>query len=257
MKLAALLLAPALCFGQFTVAISTFNPAIPRQYLGKPLPKGMVIAFANTCNAGPILDTVYVDRIAQEIATVANVQDGAAAKFAAENAKAGGWKVAGLTILEEVLPLAAGVSLGRAGTALTQGLAAAGGMAVVTEKIKDRRTALSTLSLPGNWWTPNPVSTATLLPGQCYPMDLALDGPPKKNMVTIPATGKQSLQVQPAALKEPLIAPALLKSEAQTFNSVTVTHPQVDDDYGPERVARLIRAHTAEREAANAVGAVQ
>jgi len=203
------------CWGQFSVTVSPLHPAIPAAYLGKPLPKGLSVALAVTCNGGPTSASIYVDRIAQAVSTLAPVQDGAAARHAAQSAKSGNWRVLGLTALEVVLPIGAGVGFGAATSVLTKGLAAAGGVAVITERVKDRKAALERLDLPANWWTPNPTLMASLAAGQCHTMLLALAGPLKQNTVeiaglsTIPAADQKSFQSSPPT---PLILNPALKA---------------------------------------------
>lgn len=193
---------------QFSVTISPQNGAIPAQYLGRPLPKGLVIALANTCNAGTQTSSVYVDRIAQAVATVAAVQDGNAAKYAAESVKANSFKVFGLALFEDGLLLLPGFGIARATTIVGKALASGGGAVIIAQRVKDRRTELATLSLPANWWTPNPTLTSTLQPGQCYPILLALDGKPTSREVTIPFGPPQAAAVldKPAlmSLSDPL-----------------------------------------------------
>jgi len=222
MRLALFLLAVT-AWGQFSITISVQNGAIPAAYLGKPLPAGLYVALTNTCNVGDAPSTVYVDRIAQAVATVAPVQDGAAAKFAAQQVKAGNGKVIALKTLEALLEFAPGAVFGSAGSIIGKTLAAAGGATVVAEKVKDARVAASTLEIPSNWWTPNPTLMASLNPGACYPMLLALGGMPSANQVGIGAT----------PIKVAVSAP--------------VTHPQVDD--GPDSRTLQIAAWVREKSA--------
>jgi hypothetical protein len=197
------------------------------------------VALANTCNDGAAQAPVYVDRIAQAVSTLAPVQDGAAAQYAAQAVKASNWKVLGLTALEFALPIGAGVSFGAASSLLTKGLAAAGGVAVITERVKDRRSALERLDLPANWWTPNPTLMASLAPGQCYTMLLAINGPLKQNAVTIPA---------------PAVSDAMpnLRSEIRTHPDEVLTAEQEGREY-----AARITAAVAERREREAQGVSQ
>ena len=204
------------CWGQFSVTISPLHPSIPAAYIGKPLPKGLSVALANTCNEGAASAAIYVDRIAQACSTVAAVQDGAAARYAAQAAKAGNWKVLGLSILEVALPIGAGVSFGAASSLLSKGLAAAGGAAVITERIKDRKAAEERLDLPANWWAPNPTLQTSLAPGQCYTMLIAISGPLKQNTVTIAAS--------PAPSADELLELTWKNAQAVGKESLT-THP--------------------------------
>jgi hypothetical protein len=229
------------CWGQITVTLSPLHPSIPAAYLGKPLPKGLSVALANTCNDGAAQASVYVDRIAQAVSTVAAVQDGAAARYAAQAAKAGNWKVLGLSILEVALPIGAGVSFGAASSLLSKGLAAAGGAAVITERVKDRKAAEERLDLPANWWTPNPTLMASLAPGQCHTMLLALAGPLKQNTVPIPLISQNGTQ------------------ETAPKVELTRTHPDelaTAEQEGREYAARITAA-VAERREREARGVIQ
>jgi len=229
------------CWGQFSVTLSPLHPSIPAAYLGKPLPKGLSVALANTCNDGAAQAPVYVDRIAQACSTVAAVQDGAAARYAAQAAKAGNWKVLGLSILEVALPIGAGVSFGAASSLLSKGLAAAGGAAVITERVKDRKAAEERLDLPANWWTPNPTLMVSLAPGQCYTMLLAINGPLKQNAVTIPLISQNGTQ------------------ETAPKVELTRTHPDelaTAEQEGREHAARITAA-VAERREREAQGVSQ
>ena len=229
------------CWGQITVTLSPLHPSIPAAYLGKPLPRGLSVALAVTCNAGATSTSIYVDRIAQAVSTLAPVQDGAAARYAAQAVKASNWKVLGLTALEFALPIGAGVSFGAASSLLTKGLAAAGGVAVITERVKDRRSALERLDLPANWWTPNPTLMVSLAPGQCHTMLMAISGPLSRNTVTIPLISQNGIQ------------------ETAPKIELTRTHPDelaTAEQEGREYAARITAA-VAERREREARGVIQ
>ena len=239
------------CWGQFSVTLSPLHPSIPAAYLGKPLPKGLSVALANTCNEGGTSAAIYVDRIAQACSTVAAVQDGEAARYAAQAAKASNWKVLGLSILEVALPIGAGISFGAASSLLAKGLAAAGGAAVITERVRDRKAELGRLDLPANWWTPNPTLQTSLAPGQCYPLLLAISGPLAANSVTIAAVFESTTEKVAAVFESTTEKVATLK---------TTTHPDeiaTAEQEGREYAARITVAVAERRERESRAGVSQ
>ena len=250
MRLAVLLLA-CVPIWALDVTYSRQADVIPAAYVGRAV-KGVAIYRAQACNTGAVEERFFPARIGFEASKVAPQQDPAAALFAAREYKSRS-KLSVITgALIGIAPYAglAMPLLGSLGVAIPDwAIGVGGGTAGITTALQRYNSQATHLEVPANWLMDG-MPERILQPGQCEAFMLALGGkpPPVFNTVMV-ATGKQSLQVQPA-----IIVSSLEREQAAPLLTPTATRPQfpeVDEieevhQYA-ERIAAMIRERSAAR----------
>jgi len=230
--------------GQISITASRQDPAVPRAYVGADIPKSLAIYLTTACNQGDAPITFYRDRIAAEIAKLAPLQDGEAILYAARVKKSSGKRVALLSIGTMLVPVVgSALAAAMAGSALTTGAAAAGGIPGIVSMLSGRREQLTRLDVPENWWTADPTRLVALQSGQCMePMMLALGQPADANMHVL----LQQAAVIPASISSAGDDGIWILPVVKQHLTTERTHPILDEDLErAEQIAAWVRERTA------------
>lgn len=138
-----------------TTAYSRQADEVPKAYVGV-VPKDVAVYLASTCNDTTVEQRFFPDRVIQEAAKTAPIQDGAAILFAAQTYKNSTWKAVLYDITLTALPMAsAGLAAVNIGSTLGKIVAATGGTAVLTSTLTTGKNKATLLSVPANWWQPH------------------------------------------------------------------------------------------------------
>ena len=187
------LLAPALCWGQFSVTAAWQHPILGEQNLGNKIPKGLAAYEVRACNDGDSVHAVSERWIVAQVGRMMAVQDGEWIEQAiALYRTTGFWPTAG-RLAGKLGPTVAGAVAGVATMNPLVGLASKQGIDFLVDAGKDKERVVS----PLHWWRDSDSVTQTIPPHDCgRALIIAVAGDGKQKVLSIPAANV------PDAIKE-------------------------------------------------------